>query len=113
MSYWFPYIKEVHESIIKQGHDNMKELFKVIDATPKMNNRLKELAEHAELYARSDNSSMVFENFMQRYTEKLAELIIDECIDVVIDCDEDPKCIVHEPHRTIIRKIKDHFEAVE
>jgi hypothetical protein len=44
-----------------------------------MNELIKELAEQADLYARSDNSSMLFENYQKRYTEKFAELIVREC----------------------------------
>ena len=48
-----------------------------------MNKRIRELAEKAELYARSDNSSMLFENYQKRYKEKFAELIVQECLEVV------------------------------
>ena len=48
-----------------------------------MNERIKELAEQANLYARSDNSSMLFENYQKRYTEKFVELIVQECVDIV------------------------------
>ena len=44
-----------------------------------MNERTKVLADQANLYARSDNSSMLFENYQKRYTEKFAELIVREC----------------------------------
>ena len=44
-----------------------------------MNERIQELAEQADLYARSDNSSMLFENYQKRYTEKLVELVVKEC----------------------------------
>ncbi len=44
-----------------------------------MNERIRELIEQANLYARSDNSSMLFENYQKRYTEKFAELIVKEC----------------------------------
>lgn len=47
-----------------------------------MNERIKELAEQADLYARSDNSSMAFDSWKNRYTEKFAELIVKECIRV-------------------------------
>ena len=47
-----------------------------------MNKRIRELAEQADLYARSDNSSMLFENYQKRYTEKFAELIVRECMQV-------------------------------
>lgn len=45
-----------------------------------MNERIFELAEQASLYAVSDNSSMLFDVWKKRYTEKLAELIVRECI---------------------------------
>ena len=48
-----------------------------------MNKRIKELANQADLYARSDNSSMIFENYQKRYTEKFFELIVQECVDIV------------------------------
>jgi hypothetical protein len=47
-----------------------------------MNERIKQLAEQADLYARSDNSSMLFENWKNRYTERLIELIVRECASI-------------------------------
>lgn len=44
-----------------------------------MNERIRELALEADLYARSDNSSMLFENYQKRYTEKFSELLVREC----------------------------------
>lgn len=44
-----------------------------------MNQRIRELAEQASLYAVSDNSSMLFDVWKKRYTEKFAELIVREC----------------------------------
>lgn len=41
--------------------------------------------------------------------EKFAELIIEECIDVVIESDDNPKMIVREPYRTIMENIREHF----
>jgi hypothetical protein len=48
-----------------------------------MNRKIRELANQADLYARSDNSSMLFENYQKRYTEKFVELIVQECVDIV------------------------------
>jgi hypothetical protein len=48
-----------------------------------MDQKIRELAEQADLYARSDNSSMIFENYQKRYTEKFVELIVQECVDIV------------------------------
>jgi hypothetical protein len=49
-----------------------------------MNERIKELAEQASLYAVSDNSSMLFDVWKKRYTEKFAELIIRECANITL-----------------------------
>jgi hypothetical protein len=48
-----------------------------------MNPRVLELAEQADLYARSDNSSMLFDVWKKRYTEKLVELIVEQCVDII------------------------------
>jgi hypothetical protein len=48
-----------------------------------MNERIKLLSDQADLYARSDNSSMLMKNYKNLYTEKFAELIIQECLDVL------------------------------
>lgn len=68
-----------------------------------MNTRIKELAEQASLYAASDNSSMSFDVWKKRYTEKFAELIIKECVDVTFDYD------VEEAGEVI----KEHFGVKE
>jgi len=53
-----------------------------------MTPRVQELSDQADLYARSDNSSMLFENYQKRYMEKFAELIVRECIMLAIDEEE-------------------------
>lgn len=75
-----------------------------------MNERIKELAEQADLYARSDNSSMLFENFQKRYTEKLAELIVKECAKQVSATDlEDVEGGDYEVLQAVKRQIETHF----
>jgi hypothetical protein len=49
-----------------------------------MNERIDELSKQAELYAVADNSSMLFDVWKKRYTEKLAELIVKECARVLV-----------------------------
>jgi hypothetical protein len=71
-----------------------------------MNERIQELAEQADLYARSDNSSMPFENYQKRYTEKFAELIVKECAKQV---NEDTSW----PYDTFSEKIRQHFGVGE
>jgi hypothetical protein len=77
-----------------------------------MNERIKELAEQASLYARSDNSSMVFENFQKRYTEKFAELIVRECIDIAQDRANFPGYPPNDVN-DIIDEIREHFGVRE
>lgn len=45
--------------------------------------------------------------------DKFAELIVEECIDVVLSSDPSPKMIVHEPYRTIMNNIVEHFGVEE
>lgn len=85
-----------------------------------MNERIKELAEQADLYARSDNSSMIFENYQKRYTEKFVELIVQECITVIenkmpnFTCKEDYENLIRKAGRMdAIDEIKEHFGVEE
>ena len=79
-----------------------------------MNERIRELAEQADLYARSDNSSMMFEIFQKRYTEKLAELIVKVCAKISEEdaVGDDPACCTNTADR-IARTIKNHFGVKE
>ena len=72
-----------------------------------MNERIRELAEQAW------DATAVSPDFGHpvSFAEKFAELLFDEFCDVVIDCDENPKMILHEPYRTIIAKLCDHFNG--
>lgn len=70
-----------------------------------MNPQIKELSEQADLYARSDNSSMLFDVWKKRYTEKFAELIVRECAQVCINLQDIPAT---EP-RHCAEDIKIHF----
>jgi hypothetical protein len=54
-----------------------------------MNKQIRELAEQANLYARSDNSSMLFENYQKRYTEKFVELIVKEMCGMMEQAEDD------------------------
>jgi hypothetical protein len=79
-----------------------------------MKEQIHKLAEQADLYARSDNSSMLFENFQKRYTEKLAQLIVRECAEVVLD-KNGPKGAgyVHQCREESADRIKEHFGVEE
>jgi hypothetical protein len=45
--------------------------------------------------------------------EKFAESIGEECINVVIGCDTNPKMVLHEPYRNIVSNIQDYFYGIE
>lgn len=75
-----------------------------------MNERIKVLAEQANLYARSDNSSMLFENYQKRYTEKFAELIVADCLDVVaMRMYLGPVEMCRQECKALASEIKEHF----
>jgi hypothetical protein len=78
-----------------------------------MNERIKELAEQASLYARSDNSSMLFENFQKRYTEKFAELIVRECVAICEDTDGEHIADARWGRRCCALEIREHFGVEE
>ncbi len=44
------------------------------------------------------------------YNKKFAELIIEECCEVVINSDPSVKMVLGEPYRTILSNIEKHFE---
>ena len=74
-----------------------------------MNDRIQKLIEQAtSTQGPTPYNPLTFEVFDK---EKFAELLFDEFCDVVIDCDENPKLILHEPYRTIIAKLCDHFNG--
>ena len=75
-----------------------------------MNERIREIAEQAGYNLNWDTKADREEHFD---IENFAELLFDEFCDVVIDCDEDPKLILHEPYSTIIAKLTNHFYGVE
>jgi hypothetical protein len=75
-----------------------------------MNERIRELAEQTFYYGNWEGDGIYTG---QLDLEKFAELLFDEFCDVVIDCDEDPKLILHEPYSTIIAKLTNHFYGVE
>jgi hypothetical protein len=74
-----------------------------------MNKNIRKIMDESSLYAVSDNSSMLFENWKSRYTEKLVELIITEVESIIIESDDSPKMVLHEPYKTIINRIEEHF----
>jgi len=82
-----------------------------------MNERIRELAEQAELYAVSDNSSMLFDVWKKRYNEKFAELIVRECMTTVLkeskwywDKDEFESS---NAIQNAARRLKEHFGVEE
>ena len=67
-----------------------------------MNKRLLELAKESGLIQYDSDSKM-------QEAEKFAELIITECMEIVLESDPSPKMSLGEPYGTIIDNMKVHF----
>jgi len=67
-----------------------------------MNKRLLELAKESGLIQYDSDSKM-------QEAEKFAELIITECMEIVLESDPSPKMIYREPYSTIIDNMRVHF----
>lgn len=67
-----------------------------------MNKRLLELAKESGLIQYDSDSKM-------QEAEKFAELIITECMEIVLESDPSPKMSLGEPYSTIIDNMKVHF----
>ena len=64
---------------------------------------------HTLIYKASMGYNDSWSNVDQEVLEKFAELIIQECIDIVLDSDPSPKMSVREPYGSIMENIKEHF----
>ena len=73
-----------------------------------MNEKIRALAKQCEVwhsYEDCDRCEVDIEVF--------AQLIVNECCDVVINSDPSPKIILQEPYRTIMINIQEHFGVEE
>ena len=67
-----------------------------------MNERIRELAKESGLIQYDSDSKM-------QDAEKFAELIITECMEIVLESDPSTKMIYREPYSTINDNIRVHF----
>ena len=79
-----------------------------------MNERIKELVEQANLsadktYQFDPKDGFQIQEWDKIRLEKFAELIVEQCTDIVMRSDPSPKMILHEPYRTICNNIWEHF----
>jgi hypothetical protein len=72
-----------------------------------MNERIKELAEHAN-YLATEKEFPYDEDWFYLYNKKFAELIVRECIDTVSDC-----TVEYCTRPQIVSEIKQHFGVEE
>jgi len=77
-----------------------------------MNERIQELIARAEMYADEQNK-LYGVSYSQRLNEKLAELIVRECVDIAIQVDKNPYLEDHYHARQIIKNINKHFGVEE
>lgn len=78
-----------------------------------MDPKIRQLAEQANVFMANEGHPGYEYCPNEKEVEKFAQMIIDECCDVVIDCDKSPKMILHEPYRSILNKIQEHFGVTE
>ena len=76
-----------------------------------MNERIKEHAsnffdvnQHGYIVSPVDGYEIIEEEL-----QKFAELIIQDCMEIVLSSDPSPKMTVREPYSTIMENIKEHF----
>ena len=75
-----------------------------------MNERILQLAAEAKIMTEeSINMKISFNNQLKAFSEKFAKLLILECTNIVEDSDPSPKMILHEPYRSIVYRIEEHF----
>jgi hypothetical protein len=72
-----------------------------------MNERIKELAEHAN-YLATEKEFPYDEDWFYLYNKKFAKLIVRECIDTVSDCS-----VEYCTRPQIVNEIKQHFGVEE
>lgn len=76
-----------------------------------MNERIKE---HASNFFDVDRHGTIVSPVdgyqdIEEELQKFAELIIEECIEIVLSSDPSPKMSVREPYGSIMENIKEHF----
>lgn len=78
-----------------------------------MNERIKELAIKSGAFCEDEFGRLISWGIegtdLTDEVQKFAELIIDQCLDVVIASGPSPKMVLHEPYRTVMENIKEHF----
>ena len=79
-----------------------------------MNERIRELAEQAEIYAGEQiDEGADYNQYPRYYTEKFAELIVQECAQVSEDDITDGDACCTNTADRIARQIKKHFGVEE
>lgn len=78
-----------------------------------MNERIKELAIKSGAFCEDEFERLISWGVegteLTDEVQKFAELIIQECIDVVVESDPSPKMVFNEPYRSVVENIKEHF----
>lgn len=78
-----------------------------------MNERIKELAVKSGAFCEDEFGRLISWGIegteLTDEVQKFAELIIQECIEIVLSSDPSPKMTVTEPYGSIMENIKEHF----
>ena len=81
-----------------------------------MNNEIKQLCEQAKAYANESTKDFTGDEpvvWMDYYTERFAELIVRECIDIASQEDFDVMMKEGYPCSQTAKKIREHFGVEE
>jgi hypothetical protein len=78
-----------------------------------MNERIQELLKQAAKLANTEYNKDFDRKFDMIVAEKLAELIVRECVDIAIQVDKNPYLEDHYHARQIIKNINKHFGVEE
>ena len=75
-----------------------------------MSNRINELAEHCDFYVGNEHYNKSHEEKQVLWTEKLAEMIIEECVDIMYKQERlPPGYFYSKPAHIHEYAIKEHF----
>lgn len=86
---------------------------KLQDQSGEMNKHIKEIAIKSGAFCEDEFGRLISWGIegtdLTDEVQKFAELIIQDCIDIILDSDPFPKMTIREPYGSIMENIKEHF----
>ena len=78
-----------------------------------MNEKIKQLAEQALNYAEKNQSADIPQHWFKLHTEKFAELIVKECVDICQDTDGEDNIDARSGRQDCAVEIQEYFGVEE